>query len=158
MKMLIPGSNILGDTFTLTLTRLSESTGKINKQGVVTEKGELIQEVVYIVSMMKERAKVGVIGQVHLGVDEICADEGRKRHPSGRLGPGRKIMKLGTHDRARDIALGRRNIDSKHTTLLDTVGDILKEMLASTIRGKTGKAIIEGLDHLRTEGDSLKVT
>jgi hypothetical protein len=109
-------------------------------------------------SMVKERTKIRVIGQVHLGVDEIGADEGRKGHPSSGLGPGQKIMKPGTHDRARDIALRRRKIDPKHTTVLDTIGDILKKMLASTVRGKTGKTIIEGLDHLRTKSNSLKVT
>ena len=67
-------------------------------------------------------------------------------------------MKPGTHDRARDIALVRRKVNTNHSTVLATVGAILKEMLASTIGRKTGKAIIKGLDHLRAEGNSLEVT
>ena len=126
VEVLIPVSNILSNRLSFTLARLSGSTGKVNKQGMITKKRELIQEVIPIVSMMEERTKIRVVGKVHLGVDEIRADEGRKRHPSSCLSPGGKIIKPGTHDRARDVALWRRKIDSKHTTMLDTVGEILK--------------------------------
>ena len=109
-------------------------------------------------SVMEERAKIRVIRQVHLRVDEVRADECRKSHLSRGLSPCRKIMEPGAHDRARDIALRRRKINAKHTTVFDTVRDVLKEMFASTIGRKTRKTIIEGFDHLGGEGDSLKMT
>jgi hypothetical protein len=113
MKMVMPGRNIIGNRFTFALTRLSGSTRKINKQRVISQKRKLIEKVVPIVSMVKKSTKIGVVHKVHLGIDEICANESRKGHLSSRLGPGGKIMEPGTHNRARDIALRRRKINTK---------------------------------------------
>jgi hypothetical protein len=158
VKMMVPGGNILSHRFVFSLTRLSRGPRKIHKQGMITKESKLIEKVVAIVSMMKEGAKIRVVDEIDLGVDQVGANESRKSHLRSSLSPGRKVMEPSAHDGTGNVALRWWKVDTKHTTMFNTVGEILEKMFACATRRKTRETVVESPDHFGTEDDTLKMT
>jgi hypothetical protein len=104
------------------LTRLSGCSREVDQERMIAKECKLVEQVVSIVGMVKKGTEVGIVDQVHLGIDEIGTNQCRESHAGTGLSPGREVVEPGTHDGAGDVALRRRKEDAKHATVLDTVG------------------------------------
>jgi hypothetical protein len=157
VKVMLPGGNIIGDSLRFALARLSGSARKIHEEGMIAKKSQLVEEVVAIVSMMEKTPKVRVVDKVHLGVDQVGADEGGKGHLRASLRPVREVMEPSAHDGTGDVALRGGEVNPKHTTVLHTVGEKLKKVLAGAIGRETRETIVESLDHFGAKDNALEV-
>jgi len=81
--------------------------------------------------------------EISLGVQEKIKEKRRKSGGNKILGDRREIRIPGAHDVVRNEGIKRRDIDTIETTVLDNLGVIGQEILATGSRGKFRKTILK---------------
>ena len=107
----------------------------VKEGGMTSNDGKVVQETIPILSVAKKGTKVIIVVDVSLGVQETVKEKRRESGMDETLSDGRQVMIPRAHDVPGHKCMKRRDIDTIETTVLDNLGIVGQEILATRTRG-----------------------